>query len=138
MFKKRFNKEVGELRICKKCDNEFYTHKPVWQCTKCLVKQVKEYNQSKHTPKDNYPFNNKELYGNHGATRRFTQIRKRLNQCKTREELTQHYDRQLKEIEENGILKWILDERGRYKKKKITIDLKAYPNTKNVNHDDYI
>ena len=111
MFKKPFNREVGETRQCKKCDTIFHTFKPVWQCNSCAVKQVRKYNEGNYTPKDAYPFNNKELYGNHRATKRFTQIRQRLNQCKTREELTQHYDRQLKEIEDNGILKWIWDRR---------------------------
>lgn len=111
MFKKPFNKEAGETRQCKKCDKIFHAMRPIWQCNSCAVKQVRQYNESNYTPKDSYPFNNKELYGKHGATKRFTQIRQKLNKCKTREELTKHYDRQLKEIEENGILKWIWDRR---------------------------
>lgn len=139
MFKKPFNREVGELRNCKKCGVEYYTYKPVWQCNKCACNQTREVTKRNFLKKDNYPFNDKELYGKHGATKRFTEIRQRLNKCKTREEKTAHYDKQLKEIEENGVLKWILDNRSEYKKKKLNvINVKEYPNTKNINYDDYV
>ena len=41
MFKKPFNRKVGETRTCKHCSATFHTFKPIWKCTKCVNKSQK-------------------------------------------------------------------------------------------------
>jgi hypothetical protein len=57
-----------------------------------------------------YPFSNRTSEANN----RFSRIRRDLRIAWEggREELNKHYTKQLKEIEENGILEWILDRRA--------------------------
>jgi hypothetical protein len=134
MFKKPFNKEVGELRTCRQCKNEFYTHKPIWSCKPCINANVKKYQKGVWKPKDTYPFSNKTTE----ASNRFSKIRTRLSNAwkeykKTgdRTALTEHFNRQLKEIEENGIMDWIND-------RKFMNDIsKSQPKTRNRITNDY-
>ena len=117
MFKKPFNRKVGETRICKHCNETFFTLKPIWKCTKCVNASQKIIEQKKRarTPnKEHYPFDN---YTNE-AGRRFCTIRTTLSRAwkeykKTGDKsiITAHYDKQLKEIKDNGIMEWILDRR---------------------------
>jgi hypothetical protein len=114
MFKKPFNKEVGEIRECKHCSKEFHTMKPVWRCGAC----VNEYQKKRKPPyqrKEEYPFDNKSTE----ASNRFTRIRQELRIAWEggREDITNHYSKQLQEIEENGILAWIYDRRCETSKK---------------------
>jgi hypothetical protein len=115
MFNKKFDRVNGETRQCKGCGDTFYTKKPIWSCKPCLNKQQKKYNQVNYAPKDLYPFSNKTSEANN----RFAKIRAKTNQAwkAGREAITAHYERQLKEIEENGILDWIYDRRDNDTKK---------------------
>lgn len=143
MFKKPFNRTIGEERVCKLCGVSFHTFKPRYSCNACLnakQKIVERKKRALYKKKDNYPFDTKT----NEAGARFHRIQRDLRKAwidfqKTgdRNIITQHYEKQLKEIEANGILKWILDRRDRetlqakQSKSRKTIQ-KDYPN-----HHDY-
>jgi hypothetical protein len=143
LWNRKFDHTNGEQRICKHCGVSFHTMKPRYSCNPCLNANQKVYEvikRSKYPKKDNYPFNNRT----NEAGARFCSIRtalsnawKQYNKTGDRDVITQHYDKQLKEIEDNGILKWILDRRdketaeARQIKSRKTIT-KDYPN-----HHDY-
>jgi len=122
MFKKPFNKKVGEERICKYCNDLFHTFKPIWKCTKCVnaSQKVIETKKRARTPKkEQYPFDNK---GNEAGAR-FCTIRtalskawKEYNKTGDKSYVIAHYDKQLKEIKGNGIWTWIWDRRMDAKK----------------------
>ena len=141
MFKKPFNRKIGETRECKVCSTTFHTFKPIWRCTKCVneaQKIIEEAKRAQYAKKDKYPFDTRTA----AASRRFLSIRTRLsnawkkyNKTGDRSYITQHYDRQLKEIEENGILHWILDRRtnearAENKPKTMNMTRKEYPDTR--------
>lgn len=117
MFKKPFNKKVGEERVCKECSNTFHTLKPIWKCQKCVNAAQKIIEQKKralYAKKDKYPFDTRTP----AADRRFCSIRtalsnawKKYNETGDKSYVIAHYDKQLKEIKENGIMQWILDRR---------------------------
>lgn len=117
MFKKPFNRKVGETRTCKHCNESFFTLKPIWKCQTCVNKSQKVIEQRKRarTPKkEQYPFDN---YTNEAGAR-FCKIRTALSNAwkeyqKTGDKsyVIAHYDKQIKEINENGIMQWILDRR---------------------------
>ncbi len=119
LWKVKFDHENGEQRICKHCGVSFHTMKPRYSCNKCVNAKQKKYEtirREKYPKKDNYPFNNRT----NEAGSRFCSIRTKLSNAwkeykKTGDKsiITQHYDRQLKEIQENGILKWIIDRRDK-------------------------
>ena len=143
LWNRKFDHKNGEQRICKGCGVSFYTIKPRYNCNACLnakQKIIEQRKRDKYQKKENYPFSTRT----HDAGRRFCSIRtatsnawKEYNKTGDRSHITKHYDKQLKEIEENGILKWILDRRDKESneakqsksKKNITKD---YPN-----HHDY-
>jgi len=144
MFKKPFNRTIGEQRECKGCGISFYTYKPRYSCNTCLnAKQriIEERKRAKYKKKDKYPFDTKT----NKAGARFCRIHRELviawkqyKETNNKEYLTAHYDKQLKEIEENGIKAWILDRRDKEtleaKKIKSKDNIrKDYPNT----HDYY-
>lgn len=115
MFKKPFNYKTGEDRVCKGCGNQYHTNKPKWHCVDCVNEAQKKY-QCKYVRKEQYPFDNR----NGESNRRFCSIRTALSKAwkeykKTgdRSVIAAHYDKQFKVIEQNGILKWILDRRDK-------------------------
>jgi hypothetical protein len=150
MFKKPFNKVVGETRRCKVCDKDFHTFKPIWRCTNCTSKYIYESAKEKYgdltptgkwrglPPKKPYPFDNRTT----AASNRFCTIRtalsnawKEYNKTGDKSVIIQHYDKQLKEIEENGIMEWILDRRCDASKKDTQVKSKNmiktdYPDTR--------
>ena len=143
LWNKKFDHTNGETRVCKYCGISFHTMKPRYSCNACLnIKQkvIEQKKRSKYEKKENYPFDTKT----HAAGRRFCSIRtatsnawKEYNKTGNKEVITQHYDKQLKEIEENGILKWILDRRD-----KESNEAKQSKSRKNItkdypNHHDY-
>jgi hypothetical protein len=117
MFKKPFNRTIGEQRVCKECGDTFHAKKPIWKCTKCVnasQKIVEQRKRAKYPKKDQYPFNNRT----NEAGSRFCSIRtalsnawKEYNRTGDKSYVIAHYDKQLKEIKENGIMEWILDRR---------------------------
>jgi hypothetical protein len=141
MFKKPFNKKVGETRECKHCGNEFFTLKPIWKCTKCTnasQRIVEERKRAKRGKKEQYPFNN---YTNEAGAR-FNKIQKELRKAWSEFENTgdksyviAHYDKQLEEIKGNGIWQWIWDRRDDVSKKEgkvktANMTKKEYPDTR--------
>jgi hypothetical protein len=127
LWKVKFNHTDGETRRCKVCDKDFHTDRPVWRCRPCTSKYIFEKAKEKYGDlpstgkwagmpnKKPYPFDNKGSE----ASNRFCKIRtalsnawKEYNKTGDRNVITAHYDKQLKEIEENGIMTWILDRRG--------------------------
>jgi hypothetical protein len=143
MFKKPFNRTIGETRQCKECNEDFFTLKPVYTCKPCQNKKQKVIEQrkrDKYEKKPKYPFDTKTNV----AGSRFCRIHRELviawrqyRKTGNRDFLTQHYDKQFKEVEETGILKWILDRRDSETNKGKTIKsrnhiVKDYPN-----HHDY-
>jgi hypothetical protein len=152
LWKVKFNHKDGETRKCKVCDKDFHATRPVWRCNKCTSKYIHDKAKEKYgegimptgkwagmKPKKPYPFNNRTS----AASNRFCTIRTALSNAwkeykKTgdRSIITQHYDRQLKEIEENGILEWILDRRSDDMKKEtqfksMSVIHKELPDTRN-------
>lgn len=142
MFKKPFNKEVGEMRNCNTCGNEFHTHKPIWICRLCqneVQRKIQEKKRLQYGIKDNYPFSTKT----NEAGKRFSKIRVALNKVwrtGDRQLIRQHYAKQLKEAEELGILKWIFDRRdnetikARAEKSRRRI-INEYPDTRGYYED---
>jgi hypothetical protein len=140
MFKKPFNRTIGEQRECKLCGESFHTLKPSWRCKKCVAKVNFDEAKKKYgndliptgkwagmKPKEKYPFNNRSSE----ASNRFCTIRTKLSNAwkeyrKTgdRTIITKHYDNQLNEIKQNGILEWILDRRADSDKKESQVKSK--------------
>jgi hypothetical protein len=128
LWKVKFDHENGETRRCKVCDKDFHTPKPVWRCKPCTSKYIFEKAKEKYGEgvpstgkwaglplKKPYPFDNKGSEANN----RFCTIRTKLSNAwkeykKTgdRSHINKHYDNQLNEIVENGIMEWILDRRS--------------------------
>lgn len=144
LWNRKFDHKNGEQRVCKGCGVSFHTMKPRYDCNVCLnAKQriIEQKKRAKYDKKPKYPFDTTTNAAGH----RFSRIHGELSKAwkeyyKTGNKsfITAHYEKQLKEIEENGILKWILDRRDKEtltankvkSKKTITKD---YPNT----HDYY-
>ncbi len=127
MFKKPFNKEVGETRKCNICGKDFHTFKPVLQCRPCISNKVYEKAKEKYGEgviptgkfaglpfKKKYPFDTSSFENR----KRFERIKRELNQCKTKEERLAHFKKQLEEIMHNGVYEWILDRRDEETTKK--------------------
>jgi hypothetical protein len=148
MFKKPFNRTTGETRECKVCKEQFHTHKPVWRCKPCIGKANFENAKKKYPPgiiptgkwagmksKEKYPFDNRGSE----ASNRFCTIRTALSKAwkeyqKTGDKsvIIAHYDQQLQEIRDNGIMEWILDRRADSDKKERSRNTikKDYPDTR--------
>ena len=137
MFKKPFNRRVGEERQCKICGNQFHTKKPIWKCQTCVnaaQKIIETKKRAKYPKKDKYPFDTRT----NAADKRFLSIRTRLsnawkkyNQTGDKSYVNAHYEKQIKEIKENGIMQWIFDRRDE-------ATLKANkPKSRNMTKTDY-
>jgi hypothetical protein len=139
----KFDHKNGETRQCKECGETFHAKKPVYTCQPCQNKKQKVVEQKKraqYQKKDNYPFDTRT----NEAGARFHRIQRELRKAwiefkKTGDKsiVTQHYDKQIKEIEENGIMKWIIDRRD-----KETLEAKQSKSRNNIqkdypNHHDY-
>jgi len=143
LWNKKFDHKNGETRQCKECGAEFHTMKPRYTCNKCVNAKQKKYEtirREKYPKKQHYPFDNKT----HEAGSRFCSIRTAISRAwkeykKTgdRDIITKHYDKQLKEIQDNGIMKWINDRRD-----KETLEARQIKSKSNItkdypNHHDY-
>jgi hypothetical protein len=117
LWNRKFDHKNGETRVCIQCGETYHTPKPINRCRTCVnAKQriVEQVKRSKYKKKEQYPFDNKT----NKASSRFCTIRTALsNAWKEYKEtgdksyVNAHYDKQLKEIQENGIMTWILDRR---------------------------
>lgn len=117
MFKKPFNRKVGEQRECKYCGDTFHAKKPIWKCQTCVnaaQKIIETKKRAKYPKKDKYPFDTRT----NAADKRFLSIRTRLsnawkkyNESGDKSYVNAHYEKQIKEIKENGIMQWIFDRR---------------------------
>lgn len=117
MFKKPFNRKTGEQRECKYCGDTFHAKKPIWKCQTCVnaaQKIIETRKRAKYPKKDKYPFDTRT----NAADKRFLSIRTRLsnawkkyNESGDKSYVNAHYEKQIKEIKENGIMQWIFDRR---------------------------
>jgi hypothetical protein len=117
LWARKFDYQNGETRECKKCNESFYTKKPIWRCPKCFNAEQKVIQgkiRKERGLKPYYPFDNQGTE----ASNRFSSIRSAMSKAWKEYEKTgdksvviAHYDKQLKEIEENGIWQWIWDRR---------------------------
>ena len=137
MFKKPFNRKTGEQRECKYCGDTFHAKKPIWKCQTCVnaaQKIIETKKRAKYPKKDKYPFDTRT----NAADKRFLSIRTRLsnawkkyNQTGDKSYVNAHYEKQIKEIKENGIMTWIFDRRDE-------ATLKANkPKSRNMTKTDY-
>ena len=143
LWSRKFDRKNGEQRQCKLCDDTFHTLKPIWKCKKCVnaaQRIIERKKRSKYAKKDNYPFDNRT----NEAGSRFCSIRtalsnawKQYNKTGDKSIITQHYDKQLKEIEANGIMKWILDRRDKETNEAKTIKSRKTITKDYPNHHDY-
>jgi len=115
MFKKPFNYTAGEIRICKTCNEEFTTFKPLWTCKKCACKKGKvsrwkRIDEGKITYKATYPYvNHKKEYGI-----RFKKLQSILNKMKIRSQWQEYLKQRLDEVMNDEVLMlWINDRRDR-------------------------
>ena len=117
LWSRKFDYTNGDTRICKVCNATFHTMKPRYRCNVCVneaQKIVEAKKRAKYKRKAQYPFDNKTPE----AANRFNRIQKELRNAwkeyyKTgdRTIIHAHYDKQLQEIKDNGIMEWILDRR---------------------------
>ncbi len=112
----KFDKINGETRECKKCNIAFHTMKPIWicckKCSNANQKILSKQYRDKIGKKEKYPFSTKT----NEAGARFCKIRtalsnawKEYNKTGDKSIIIAHYDKQLKEAEDLGIIKWIFD-----------------------------
>ena len=143
LWSRKFNHKDGETRVCKICDVSFHTMKPRYRCNACVnakQKVIEQIKRDKYEKKPKYPF----ATTTNAAGLRFNKIHGELSRAwkeyhKTGDKsaITAHYDKQLKEIEENGVKEWILDRRD-----KETLQAKAVKSRRSIqndypNHHDY-
>ena len=143
LWSRKFNHKDGETRVCKECNASFHTFKPVYTCQPCQNKKqkiIEQRKRDKYQKKPVYPFDTKT----NAAGSRFCRIHGELSRAwkeyyKTgnRDAITAHYDKQLKEIEENGIKEWILDRRDAETNKGKTIKSRRKIQNDYPNHHDY-
>ena len=117
LWSRKFDYKNGETRVCKVCGETYHTPKPINKCKKCVndaQRPIEEAKRAKYKKKEQYPFNNR----NGEASSRFCSIRtatskvwREYRQTGDKSIITAHYDKQLKEIKDNGIMEWILDRR---------------------------
>ena len=141
LWARKFDKVNGEQRQCKGCGETFHTMKPRWLCRMCVNAKQRPIETAKRAlkgKKETYPFDNR----NNEAGARFHKIQKALREAwkeydKTGDKsvIIAHYEKQLKEIHENGIWQWIWDRRDDESKrenklKTASMTRKEYPDTR--------
>jgi hypothetical protein len=146
LWANKFDYKNGEQRVCKQCGDTYHAMKPRWICQKCINANQKPREEAKRALrgiKENYPFNTRT----NEADKRFNSIRtalsrawKQYNKTGDKSVITQHYDKQLKEIEDNGIMTWIFDRRDEASLrennvKTASMTRKEYPDTRGYYED---
>ena len=141
LWSRKFDHKNGETRICNQCGEAYHTPKPINRCRTCVnarQKLIERVKRGKYKKKEQYPFDTKT----NQASSRFCRIHRELNLAwieynKTgdKSHITKHYDKQLKEIIDNGIMAWILDRRclqaqQERKSKSKGMIKKEYPDTR--------
>ena len=137
LWSRKFDHKNGEDRVCKQCGETFHAVKPTNKCRLCINKAqrvIETVKRAKYPLKKPYPFNTKT----NEAGARFHRIQRELRQAwqeydKTGDKslVVAHYEKQLNEIAENGILTWIYDRRCDAAKKE------NKPKTANMTRKDY-
>jgi len=104
MFKKPFNRSVGETRECKYCGDTFHAKKPIWKCQTCVnaaQKIIEQKKRAQYSKKDRYPFDTRTP----AADKRFNSIRtalsnawKEYNRTGDKSYVTAHYNNQAQYI----------------------------------------
>jgi len=133
--------DLTKIRVCKICGEEYQPTKTIRTCKKCTneksrLNRIKYKAQGKlPADKPNYPFSNVS----NQASLRFNRIQKELRNAwkEGPEAVKRHYDKQLKEAEELGIMQWIFDRRTTQGKKNGKAGRPSdarveYPSTKNM------
>ena len=139
--------DLTKTRVCTICGEEFLPSKALRSCRKCTnekarLNRIKYKAQGKiQADKENYPFDNRT----NEAGARFCKIRTALSNAwkeyhKTGDKsyVLAHYDKQLTEAKELGILEWIWDRRtqngkGNGRRGRPTNDIREeYPSTMNM------
>lgn len=111
MFKKPFNRTIGETRQCKGCGVSFHTFKPRYSCNACVnakQKIIEKKKRANYGKKASYPYQGP----NHDYNRRFRPLRATLHKMKERVEWQEYFKIKLDEILNDVVLmKWIWDRR---------------------------
>ena len=146
LWSRKFDHKNGETRVCKECGLSYHTMKPINKCTKCVnaaQKIIETKKRSLKKKKKQYPFNNRT----HEAGARFCRIRTELSnawkeykETGDKEVIHSHYNKQLKEIKDNGIMEWIFDRRptGAGRERNVrskNMIKKDYPSTKDMPYE---
>lgn len=137
LWARKFDHKNGEDRVCKVCGSAYHTMKPINKCRTCTnasQRLIEEKRRAKNPKKEQYPFDN---YTNEAGAR-FHKIQRELRKAWSEFEKTgdksyviQHYEKQLKEIKENGIWQWIWDRKVPRERKDNNLK------TKNMIRKDY-
>ena len=143
LWNRKFDYANGETRQCNECDKEFHTIKPRYRCNVCLnaaQKIIEQRKRAKYDKKQKYPFDTTTNAAGH----RFSRIHGELSKAwkeyyKTGDKsfITAHYEKQLKEIEENGIKEWIIDRRDKETLQAKQLKSRKQTNKDYPNHHDY-
>jgi hypothetical protein len=130
MFKKPFNRKVGEDRVCKECGDAFHAKKPIWRCNPCVNKAqklIEGKKREKYQRKEPYPYQGP----NHNYHSRFYPLRAKLHSIKVRSEWQAYFKEKLDEILNDAVLmKWINDRRD-----KETAETKQSKSKRNIQRD---
>ena len=142
MFKKPFNRIIGEDRACKYCNETFHTKKPIWVCDTCRnrlanqkTKELKDMGMQRWIPKALYPVPDSE------RKTKFDRLQAKLRKMDLREDWKQYLSERLDEVMQDELLMaWIYDRRDEEsmkakKVKKYGIDVNKVPSTKNMDWD---
>ena len=131
LWARKFDRKNGETRQCNYCGDTFHAKKPIWKCTKCVNKAQKVIEEKKralYKKKDPYPFDTRSNQPGIRFNRISTELSnawKQYNKTGDKSYVTAHYDKQLQEIKDNGILTWILDRRSKDIKKEMNPNAKT-------------
>ena len=135
MFKKPFNRTIGETRTCKHCNVEFHTFKPIYRCKDCTNANQKLYEsrrRKQYQKKEKYPYQGP----NHNYKQRFEPLKRILHKMKLRSEWQTYLKVKLDELLKDEILmKWINDRRDEEtknanKSRSKRVIQKDYPDTR--------
>jgi len=102
MFRKPFNRQKGEVRICNQCGVEFETFKPIWKCNDCIKKNAKEGELRKKAKLNNVSKRAIAVPFKHGnRTAHWNKIAKELKTITDRDEIREYISKKADEVFNN-------------------------------------